>query len=147
MKIFLITFLFLKSLTVFITDDKEEIKKLIDTFFEAFHKKDSATLKNLAFKDFNLISSSFVNSESKLNEINYDEFIKTISNRDNTTKWEEEILSYEINIDGTLAVAWTPYIFRVNDKIIHCGSNSFTLHKAGGEWKIIQIIDSRRNCD
>ena len=52
MKIFLITFRFLKSLTVFITDDKEEIKKLIDTFFEAFHKKDSATLKNLAFNSF-----------------------------------------------------------------------------------------------
>ncbi len=148
MKIFVITFLFLKSLNFFTTDDKEEIINLIDTFFEAYHAKDSTTLKNLAFKDFNLISSSFVNSESKLNEVNYDEFIKIISNRDDTKKWEEVILSYDIQIDGSLAVAWTPYLFKIDNKINHCGANLFTFHKSEEGWKIIQITDSRRkNCE
>ena len=119
-------------------------RSVIETFFNAYHSKDSITLKKLAFSDFELKSSSLLNESAKLSSVGFFDFIKRVSNRDENSKWKEEILSYEINIDGTLAVAWTPYIFRVNDKISHCGSNSFSLHKDKGEWKIIQIIDSRR---
>ena len=136
------------ELKILFNSEEKKVKRVIETFFNAYHFKDSITLKKLAFSDFELRSSSLLNESAKLSSVGFYDFVKIVSNRDENSKWEEEILSYEINIDGTLAVAWTPYIFRVNDKISHCGSNSFSLHKVEGEWKIIQIIDSRRkNCN
>lgn len=143
-----ITIILGREINIFSNSEEEKVKRVVESFFEAFHSKDSTTLYKLSLYDFELRSSSLLNESQKLSSVSYYDFVKIVSNRDNSSKWEEEILSYEINVDGTLAVAWTPYIFRINDKISHCGSNSFTLHKVEGEWKIIQIIDSRRrDCD
>ena len=149
MKLFIVIIIILgREINIFSNSEEEKVRRVIESFFEAFHSKDSTTLYKLSLTDFELKSSSLLNESQKLSSVSYYDFVKIISNRDNSSKWEEEILSYEINVDGTLAVAWTPYIFRVNDKIRHCGSNSFTLHKVRDKWKIIQIIDSRRrDCD
>ena len=145
MKLLIVIIIILsREINIFSNSEEEKVKRVVESFFEAFHSKDSTTLYKLSFTDFELKSSSLLNESQKLSSVSYYDFVKIVSNRDNSSKWEEEILSYEINVDGTLAVAWTPYIFRINDKISHCGSNSFTLHKVEGEWKIIQIIDSRR---
>ena len=136
------------EINIFSNSEEKKVKRVVESFFEAFNSRDSTSLYKLSLTDFELRSSSLLNESQKLSSVSYYDFVKIVSNRDNSSKWEEEILSYEINVDGTLAVAWTPYIFRINDKISHCGSNSFTLHKVEGEWKIIQIIDSRRrDCD
>ena len=149
MKLLIVIIIILgREINIFSNSEEEKVKRVVESFFEAFHSRDSTTLYKLSLSDFELRSSSLLNESQKLSSVSYYDFVKIISNRDNSSKWEEEILSYEINVDGTLAVAWTPYIFRINDKISHCGSNSFTLHKVEGEWKIIQIIDSRRrDCD
>ena len=136
------------ELNILLDSEEKKVKRVIETFFNAYHSKDSITLKKLAFSDFELRSSSLLNESAKLSSVGFYDFVKIVSNRNNSPKWEEEILSYEINVDGTLAVAWTPYVFRINDKISHCGSNSFTLHKVGGEGTIIQILDStRKDCN
>lgn len=59
-------------------------------------------------------------------------------------KLEEKILSYEIKIDGPLAIAWTPYSFFFNDTFSHCGVNVFTMIKKNSEWRILGITDTRR---
>ncbi|MEL0009047.1 MAG: nuclear transport factor 2 family protein [Flammeovirgaceae bacterium] len=145
MKLLIVIIIILsREINIFSNSEEEKVKRVVESFFEAFHSRDSTSLYKLSLTDFELRSSSLLNESQKLSSVSYYDFVKTVSNRDKSSNWEEEILSYEINVDGTLAVAWTPYIFRINDKISHCGSNSFTLHKVEGEWKIIQIIDSRR---
>lgn len=61
--------------------------------------------------------------------------------------WEEELNYTELNIDGHLASAWTPYVFNYKGELHHCGVNTFQLVKDGaeGQWRILHITDTRRD--
>jgi hypothetical protein len=72
------------------------------------------------------------------------DFVKRIANTPAGTVLDERILSYQIKVDGSMASAWTPYQFYVNDTFSHCGVNSFQLVKLAEGWKIVYIIDTRR---
>ena len=74
--------------------------------------------------------------------------LQAIAKRTKEQKWDERISQYKIQIDGNLAHVWTPYPFWFNDQLSHCGANAFTLAKTDKGWKIIHLIDSRRqqNC-
>lgn len=72
-----------------------------------------------------------------------------VANRTNEQKRDEQLLDYNIQVDGNMANAWTPYEFWYNGTFSHCGVNSFQLFNDAGTWKIIYLIDTRRRegCD
>ncbi|PWV55660.1 nuclear transport factor 2 family protein [Chitinophaga sp. S165] len=57
---------------------------------------------------------------------------------------DERITFDVVKIDGDLAIAWTPYSFYFQQKLSHCGVNSFQLVRLAEGWKIQYIIDTRR---
>ena len=59
----------------------------------------------------------------------------------NTAKLDEHLLAVIINQQNELASVWTPFAFYLNDKLSHCGSNSFQLVQINGVWKIHYLID------
>lgn len=61
---------------------------------------------------------------------------------------DERIVIEAVHTDGNLASVFTPYSFYLQEKLSHCGANSFQLVKQNNEWKIQYIIDTRRkdNC-
>jgi len=119
-------------------------------FFLAFHQQDSVALRESVSKDIVLqtIGKNAEGTEVVKTE-NFDHFLKSIVSIPSTTKFEERILTYNIQIDGPMANAWTNYEFWVNDSFSHCGVNSFQLFNDQGSWKIIYLIDTRRKegCD
>lgn len=74
-------------------------------------------------------------------------FLNVIGTKKPGLKFDEQIQSYKILIDGPMAIAWTPYLFYLNDTFSHCGVNVFTLVKRSDEWKILSISDTRRKSD
>lgn len=58
--------------------------------------------------------------------------------------FQEKILSFSIQVDGSMAHPWTPYEFYMKGKLNHKGVNAFTLFKENNKWKIIYCIDTRR---
>lgn len=126
-----------------------EVKQTIALFFEGFHKGDTILMRSvLANKVLTQTTYTNKKGENILRESNINDFIKAIAKRPADEKWEERILDYKIRVDGTMANAWTPYEFWLNDKFSHCGVNSFQLFNDNGTWKIIYLIDTRRrkNC-
>ena len=119
-------------------------KNIIENFFEAFHKKDTASLKNNCHKEVILQTISNKNESSKLIHDQFSNFLKSIAGIPNTMTLQEKILDYKVEIDGDLAHVWTPYEFYINEKLSHFGVNSFTLIKESGQWKIIHLIDTRK---
>lgn len=89
------------------------------------------------------ISESAVKG-NKLSDESAKEFYKSIASIPVNLKFQEKILNYNIQVDGTMAHVWTPYEFYVNDKLSHTGVNAFTLYKEKDSWKVIYIIDTRR---
>ena len=142
MRTIFITILFLASFTS--NAQKQEIQKVIETFFEAFHAKDTLKLKSLC-EDTMILQSISENAKgTKLSNEKPQVFFKSIASIPAELKFQEKIMSYAIQVNGSMAHAWTPYEFYVNDKLSHKGVNAFTLFKKENSWKIIHLIDTRR---
>jgi hypothetical protein len=71
-------------------------------------------------------------------------FLRSIASIPDTVQIEEKLKSISVRVDGNLAQAWTPYEFRVDGKMSHCGVNAFQLFRDQGTWKILHIIDTRK---
>lgn len=143
MKTKLFIFILFLSLTGRISaqSDRKEVKEIeavIANFFEGMHKGDTAQIKTSFAKD--AIFQRLYLEDSKNVRLNFDDFLKNVAQKDPKSVWKEDILSYKINSDGTVANAWTPYNFYINGKFSHCGYNSFQLFKMDGSWKIVFVL-------
>ncbi|MEG3658737.1 nuclear transport factor 2 family protein [Arenibacter palladensis] len=130
--------------------EEKMVKKTIEAFFEAFHQQDSMAIRETVSKDIVLQTiGKDADGREVVKTDDFNHFLKSIVAIPATTKFEEKIMSYNIQIDGAMANAWTNYEFWVNDNFSHCGVNSFQLFNDQGSWKIIYLIDTRRKegCD
>lgn len=123
---------------------KEAVQKTIETFFEGFHAKDTVKIKSTCSEKLMLQSIKENAKGNKLTDEKVNEFYKSIATIPAEMKFEERILSFNIQVDGTMAHAWTPYEFYINGKLSHKGVNAFTLFLDGSIWKIVHLIDTRR---
>ena len=120
------------------------MQQTIETFFEGFHQRDSLKIKSVCADKLIL---QFILEEKKGTKLNTDspsEFYKSIGTIPAEMQFHEKILSYSIQVEGSMAHAWTPYEFYSNGKLSHSGVNSFTFFKENDTWKIIYLIDTRR---
>lgn len=122
----------------------QEIEKTVEAFFAAFHQRDTLKLQSVCSENMMLQSISESVKGNKLSNESVRKFYNSIATIPNDMIFKEKILSYSIQIDGSMAIAWTPYEFYLNGKISHKGVNVFTLFKEKDLWKIISIIDTRR---
>lgn len=127
-----------------ITAQNDDIKHTIETFFEGFHHRDTVLLHQVC-ADKMIVQSITENSNgNSLTEEPSQFFYRSIASIPMSLKFNEQILSFTTQVDGSMGHAWTPYEFYVDGKLSHKGVNAFTLFKEKDQWKIIHIIDTRR---
>ncbi len=127
--------------------EEQELVAAVDTFFEYLHRRDTAQLRQTFHPQVSMKSVQYKNGLPVLTETTLPEMLQNIGKLPMTTKIQEKLLGYHVQIDAELATVWTPYQFFINDQLSHCGANAFTLVKTDGKWLIINIIDTRRkNC-
>lgn len=126
-------------------DDAALVKQTIETFFDGFHKQDSAIIKSVAREDMTLrsISADKEGNQMLSTATSLSSFMKSIVSIPKSASFEEKILDYQVAADGAMALAWTPYEFYFNGQFSHCGVNNFTLFKNNGNWEVIAIVDTR----
>lgn len=125
-------------------------EKFIKNFFEAFHAQDTIALRTFAHPNTKLQSVSIDEAgNTKLTTDDYSKFLKGIAAIPADATFEERIHEYRVEQNEPLATVTTPYIFYFNEKLSHCGVNSFELVRFNGEWKIVYLIDTRikEDCD
>ena len=128
--------------------DKEAVRETIEAFFEGFHLQDSIIIKQTVSKDIILQTiAKDKEGHAVVKTEDFSGFLKSIVGIPATTKFQEKIKNYAIQVDGRMANVWTPYEFWLNATFSHCGVNSFQLFKEGEKWKIIYSIDTRRKVD
>jgi hypothetical protein len=59
-------------------------------------------------------------------------------------RYEEVLTDPAVEVDGDIAMIWSPYVFKVDGKIVHCGTDHFDLVREGGAWKLVNITWSQR---
>jgi hypothetical protein len=58
--------------------------------------------------------------------------------------FEERLTDPAIEIDGDIAMVWSPYVFLIDGKVHHCGVDHFDLIRENGSWKVSSISWSSR---
>jgi hypothetical protein len=59
-------------------------------------------------------------------------------------RFEERLTDPAVEIDGDIAMVWSPYVFLIDGKVHHCGVDHFDLIRENGSWKIASVTWSSR---
>jgi len=123
-------------------------KEVIETFFEAFHQKDTSSLKGFFTIDSRLTSVQNSLDGVKAKEESVEDFIKAIGSIPDDLSFEERLLGFNVVDASGMTLVLTPYEFYVNGRFSHCGTNVFTLVKKESKWKILALYDTRnKSCE
>lgn len=127
------------------SQDELNVKNTIETFFNGMRQGDVELIKTTLGENCKLNTVQPADKGSNVKGSLIEDFLKGLSTKDPSVIYDEKILSYDIKVDGPMAIAWTPYNFYINDRFSHCGINVFTLAQGeGNKWSIISITDTRR---
>lgn len=132
------------AIPAFSQSEEAEVKAVIESLFDGMRAKNADQIGAVFSED--AIMQTIENSGDRgvVKAGSVADFVKGIGSLPAEAELDERITDYQINIDGPMATAWTPYEFYFNDKFSHCGVNSFQLVKLAEGWKIVYIIDTRR---
>lgn len=123
---------------------EDSVKAAVNELFLAMKNSDGPRLQ-ASFADSALLQTIITNKEGKTFARNESiaDFAGSISKLPQGAA-DERIRFDIVKIDGPLAMVWAPYSFYFKQKFSHCGVDSFQLLRAGGVWKILYIVDTRR---
>lgn len=137
-------FAILLAIPAFSQSEEAEVKAVIASLFDGMRAKNADQI-GAVFSENAIMQTIEATGETGVVKAgSVAEFVKGIGSLPAEAKLDERITGYQINIDGPMATAWTPYEFYFNDEFSHCGVNSFQLVKMAEGWKIVYIIDTRR---
>ncbi len=123
-------------------------REVIETFFEAFHQKDTTSLKDFFMLDARLVSVQNSLSGVRTKEESVEDFIHAISSIPDDLSFEERLLDFNVVDASGMTLVLTPYEFYVNGSFSHCGTNVFTLVEKESKWKILALYDTRnKSCE
>ena len=124
--------------------DETAVKQVINNLFTGMKQSDTAMIR-AAFSGVPILQTVARTREGQtlVRTEPIDSFLVSIS-RPHTETYDERISFGTIQIDGDLAMVWTPYKFYLGEKFSHCGVNSFQLVRLNNQWKIQYLIDTRR---
>ena len=120
----------------------------VESFFQAFHEKDSIAMQNSFLEKARLMRSGTQQGKPMVQISNLEQFIRSVATRKNFPQWKEHLGQPIIQQHLNLATVWVPFRFTLDGELSHCGYNSFTLVWDDMSWKILSLIDTgTKNCD
>ena len=123
-------------------------RNVIETFFEAFHQKDTTSLKDFFTINTRLVSVQNSLNGVRTNEESVEDFIQAIGSIPDDLSFEERLLGFNVVDASGMTFVFTPYEFYVNGRFSHCGTNVFTLIEKESKWKILALYDTRnKSCE
>jgi len=141
-RIFLI--LTIVSTTTFGQSDEAAVRATVDKLFTGMRQSDTAAIRSV-FGEAAQLQTLMKNKEGKLMVVTepIDSFLVAIV-RPHKEIYDERITVETLKIDGDLAMVWAPYKFYVGEQFSHCGVDAFQLVRVNNEWKIQNLMDTRR---
>lgn len=124
-------------------DGETAVRAVVDRLFDGMRAGDSTAVRATFAPSMRLMTVMRRGGEVVVTETPADRFVEAVG-APHEAVWDERIWDVEVRVDGPLAAAWAPYAFYLGERLSHCGTNAFQLAKLNGEWKILQITDTRR---
>jgi len=119
------------------------VKAAIEGLFDAMRNGDAEGVRNAFHGDARLVTAT----SDSLRSGDVERFAEAVG-ASREAVWDERTYDVRVDIDGPMASAWVPYAFYRGETLSHCGINAVQLVRYGSEWKILQLVDTRRtDCD
>jgi hypothetical protein len=83
-----------------------------------------------------------VDGARHIRRLSWDEF--TAGLKPGPEKMEERLTMPAIEVDGDIAMVWSPYLFLIDGKVEHCGVDHFDLVREKGAWKVLNVTWTQR---
>lgn len=126
--------------------DEKAVTAVFQKMFDGMRNADSAAVRSVFAPGARFAR---VDERAQPPAVRYDSVGGWINGIANSAKrWDEQVYDVQVRVEGNIAQYWAPYTFYLDKKVRHCGVDSAELLKVGGEWKVIQLIDTQRreNC-
>ena len=128
-------------------DPSKAVRARIDALFDGMRAGDSTAVRSVFHSDARLHTALGPSDTTALESTPIDGFVAAVG-QPHERVWDERVWDVEIRVDGPLASAWVPYVFYLGDERSHCGVNAMQFVHTEAGWKILQLIDTRRQeCD
>jgi hypothetical protein len=133
------------SLLVFFTrpakTDEHAVFAPINLMFDGMSKRDGSEVVAAAIPGAMFVSMQY-------GTLAQETFVQFGTNlQAGTTHIDERIHDPLVRIDNDLAVVWAPFEFRIEGKLDHCGTDSFSLVHNNGKWLIASLSATlRKDC-
>jgi PBP1b-binding outer membrane lipoprotein LpoB len=129
----LLLFLVLVSCNARISNKEEqEVLDCLNQMFDAMHRKDIPTLKELLMDNGQYHSIN--NQTGKITCKTFHGFITDLTNTE--LVFTEKLIHPEVKVNSNIAIIWSEYEFKVNHKRSHLGVELFSFIKINNKWKI-----------
>jgi hypothetical protein len=121
--------------------DEQDVFVPINLFFDGLTKRDASAIKGSAIGGATFVSMQY----GVLNQMTFDQLAARVAV--GTTHIDERIHDPLVRVDHDLAVVWAPFEFRIDGKLDHCGTDSFSLVRNNGKWLIGSLSATlRKDC-
>jgi hypothetical protein len=123
--------------------EQKAVIAVVEKLFDGMRKADTAMMRLLfAGPGVRMMG---INREGQFNPQPVDGWLTGIGRKPAEQIWDEKTWAHEAKVDGNIAQVWMQYAFYIGERLNHCGVNAIDFMKFGTEWKIVSIMDSRRN--
>jgi Putative lumazine-binding len=123
--------------------DEQAVLVPINQFFAAMTAKDGARILAQVRADGRLAGVS----EEGVKSSSWGEFTARFKPGEGPALEERLVGAPAIEVDGDIAMVWSPYVFLIDGKLSHCGTDHFDLVRDAGQWKVLNITWSKRTTD
>jgi hypothetical protein len=107
------------------------------TLLAALSAPDTATLAQLLTPDAMIYSVRAGEGGPTVRAVSRAAFLESLGNEDQELL--ERMWSPKVEVDGDVAMVWTPYDFHLNGEFSHCGTDIFTMLKGPEGWQVASI--------
>ena len=118
-------------------NEKKAIMEVIEGIFDAMREGDAGKHRTFFLSDTH---TGRMTKKGEYQASKAEDWSKSISAL-TPGAVDEQLHDVKIMVEGTLAMAWTPFKLNVDGKLRSCGINQFTLGKTPEGWKVVYAID------
>ncbi len=123
--------------------DTTAVLTAIDALFTGLTAKDAAQITAATWPEGRATGTSTTASgQSRVTGSDWATFATRIAGIPG--KPVERNVDPHVHVDGDIAMVWTPYVFTLDSKFSHCGTNHFDLVRKEGVWKILNVTWTQR---
>jgi len=115
----------------------EHVVEVAQTFLSALSAADTATLAGLLAPEAMIYSVREGGSGPSLRAVTRTAFLESLGGEDQ--EFLERMWDPTVQIQGRVAMVWTPYDFHVNGEFSHCGTDVFTMLQGAEGWQVASI--------